>query len=445
MKKYDVIVVGGGISGLLSSLALSKEGKKVLILEKNKFMGGNVRTYDVNGYKVDTGPHAITGLSDGPLIKLINSYFNISPKFIPYGDYYIRSRKSFIKFPWTIQSWARFNILSMKDRLLITQAMIESSSKFTFRKKTLDVSTYKFLQNYNFSQKAWKFIDSISYFLTGVSMKESPAWRMLNGGGYISEETNGIKKHLSKFIKLARYSGGVQNHGYPKGGIQSIILSILHSFPKSVEIKLSTEVKKIVIEDNKVHSVETENDVYYAETIVYSAPVKNLPKLISNLPKEYSTQLNSLRQATTLTIWIGLSRKIPEFNYTGSEIGFEGKASYWAMPTSNYDPSLAPNNKQLIGFTSIPKGNVIKHKKKLLDTIYHAIPSISDYMEFEHVQITNPEKAAITIDTKLPSPKTYIDGLYLVGTDTDYRCMGITKAAFSVLEVLKFMREDRII
>lgn len=31
MNKYDSIVVGGGISGLFSALALSKAGKKVLV------------------------------------------------------------------------------------------------------------------------------------------------------------------------------------------------------------------------------------------------------------------------------------------------------------------------------------------------------------------------------------------------------------------------------
>ena len=39
-KQFDVIVVGAGISGLLSALALSKEGKQVLIIEKESFIGG---------------------------------------------------------------------------------------------------------------------------------------------------------------------------------------------------------------------------------------------------------------------------------------------------------------------------------------------------------------------------------------------------------------------
>ena len=33
-ENYDAIVVGAGVSGLLSALALSKEGKRVLVRKK---------------------------------------------------------------------------------------------------------------------------------------------------------------------------------------------------------------------------------------------------------------------------------------------------------------------------------------------------------------------------------------------------------------------------
>ena len=45
MKKNDVVVIGSGISGLLTALALSREGKKVLILEKEDCIGGGGRAY----------------------------------------------------------------------------------------------------------------------------------------------------------------------------------------------------------------------------------------------------------------------------------------------------------------------------------------------------------------------------------------------------------------
>ena len=93
MAEYDVIIVGGGISGLLSALTLSKHGKKVLLLEKDEAVGGNCNSYMVDGFLVDTGPHAITHLREGPLRRLMDEYFTYMPFFVDYGHYYVRTEK----------------------------------------------------------------------------------------------------------------------------------------------------------------------------------------------------------------------------------------------------------------------------------------------------------------------------------------------------------------
>ena len=40
MKSYDVIVVGGGISGSMAAIQAAREGAKTLLIEKNSFLGG---------------------------------------------------------------------------------------------------------------------------------------------------------------------------------------------------------------------------------------------------------------------------------------------------------------------------------------------------------------------------------------------------------------------
>lgn len=42
-KQYDVIVIGGGASGMMAAAVASAQGKKVLILEKNKALGEKLR------------------------------------------------------------------------------------------------------------------------------------------------------------------------------------------------------------------------------------------------------------------------------------------------------------------------------------------------------------------------------------------------------------------
>ena len=42
--KYDIVVVGAGIAGLMASTYLSKAGYKVAVLEKSRGVGGRMAT-----------------------------------------------------------------------------------------------------------------------------------------------------------------------------------------------------------------------------------------------------------------------------------------------------------------------------------------------------------------------------------------------------------------
>ena len=115
------------------------------------------------------------------------------------------------------------------------------------------------------------------------------------------------------------------------------------------------------------------------------------------------------------------------------------------MPTTSFDPALAPKDKKLVGFAFIVENDLKKERRRALDTIYATLPNIERYVEMEHTQVAVPEKAAATIDCYFPSVKSPINGLYLVGTDTNNNSMGITRASYSVLDCLRFMKKDRIL
>lgn len=49
-KNFDVIIVGAGLGGLNAGCCLALESKKVLVLEKNGFIGGRCSSYKREGY-----------------------------------------------------------------------------------------------------------------------------------------------------------------------------------------------------------------------------------------------------------------------------------------------------------------------------------------------------------------------------------------------------------
>lgn len=77
VKKYDVVIVGSGLGGLVSAIILAKEGKRVCVLEKNQQFGGNLQTFARNKTIFDTGVHYIGALDQGQNLYKYFSYLGI--------------------------------------------------------------------------------------------------------------------------------------------------------------------------------------------------------------------------------------------------------------------------------------------------------------------------------------------------------------------------------
>lgn len=483
-KNYDVIVVGAGISGLLSALILSKHGYRVLLIEKEKDVGGNCRSYEVDGFRVDTGPHAITSLNEGgPLPLIMDGYFDVVPTFKPYGDYYIRSLEGKItRCPTNVADFLKFDFLPPKDRFLlsskIASVIFKSASGTDFSKVSISEALPRGL-----SEKTHSLANTFSYFMSGRDMNETSVQRMLNGGSFTNEVADTEQKIISymkcescvqpfskksnptagtqdetplkakspKLRALVTHKGGFNRQGYPLGGIGSIVKCITESMPENVEIRTNCRTTKILTENGKTVGVECvrsdipwpSKEIYMADLVVYTGFAGCLKRMVDNLPKQYIDKIDNIDHTIGLTTWIGLDTCVPEFNYIGSEIHFEIIPS-WGGPMSNYDESLAPNGQQLagFGFAPIPRKKIRKNKDHAYDALFEMLPKIEKHVVMKHEQITVPEKAAITLTGEFASVRTPIPGLYMAGTDTDKRSMGITRASYSVINMVYALWED---
>lgn len=77
--RYDAIIVGGGIAGLTSAAFLAKEGYKVLLLEKEKQVGGLVNSFTVDGFLYDAGAR---GIVDSGIVKPMLKALDLQVDFV---------------------------------------------------------------------------------------------------------------------------------------------------------------------------------------------------------------------------------------------------------------------------------------------------------------------------------------------------------------------------
>jgi phytoene dehydrogenase-like protein len=58
-RRYDVVVVGGGLAGLTAATLLAREGRSVIVFERASKVGGRAVTREANGFHFNLGPHAL--------------------------------------------------------------------------------------------------------------------------------------------------------------------------------------------------------------------------------------------------------------------------------------------------------------------------------------------------------------------------------------------------
>ncbi|MFA9494723.1 MAG: phytoene desaturase family protein [Candidatus Bathyarchaeota archaeon] len=452
--KYDVVVVGAGVSGLLSALSLSKEGKSVLVLEKEGYVGGVCRSYKVQGYTVDTGPHIITRLDSGPLKVLMNKYFEVIPNFVPFGKYYLRINGQIKDFPWSLKDWMMFDLLPVEDRSLLMKSLIDIAYMMNSGRDMTRVSIKDIMPG-SISPTAVAFLDYLSYFMLGTGPENAPVSRFIDRKEYKTEkhkEENGFSiPYVGKMYNLL-IGGTPTDQYYPKGGIQKIVDSLMYSMPPSVKIKLGEELLAINTEtvnrgySEKITGVTTDKGQYQADVVIYSGFATDIPKLVSTpLPQRYVENLSKIEKVNSLSIWLGLDEQV--FKEDASEMWVSTSTDTyhtWLIPTSNYDPHLAPKDKHLVGFAFVvPEGTGSEEmKRKARNTIFSNIPALEKHMDMIHYQELVPEKATWNMNAGFGDVKTPIDNMYCVGSDSFKRSMGLTRTSYSIIKMLETVRED---
>jgi protoporphyrinogen/coproporphyrinogen III oxidase len=125
MDDVDVVVVGGGISGLSAARALILSGCRVRLLERSHRCGGVVRTDRTAGFVVDAGPDTLLGHKPGAiaLCRDIGLADSLTRPLLPTTTYVVRRgtacalpETSVLGFPTGLRSLVTTRAISWRGK-----------------------------------------------------------------------------------------------------------------------------------------------------------------------------------------------------------------------------------------------------------------------------------------------------------------------------------------
>lgn len=88
VAEADVIVIGSGIGGLSCAALLARYQQNVIVLESHDVAGGAAHSFDVKGYKFDSGPSLFSGLqSRGPQANPLAQVLDALGESVPCATY----------------------------------------------------------------------------------------------------------------------------------------------------------------------------------------------------------------------------------------------------------------------------------------------------------------------------------------------------------------------
>ncbi|MGB9715797.1 MAG: FAD-dependent oxidoreductase [Thermodesulfovibrionales bacterium] len=339
------IILGAGLSGLSCGVALAENGNDVIIIDKEAEVGGLARSFRINGYTFDYGPHFIFGSKVLPLLKDLTPELNLMPIKRTGERIYVRNR--YFKFPF-----------DPKDLLLhMEPAKIPCTVFDLLFRNILKKSNDSSIDNvedwviHSVGKRIYNYMSLGGYIhsLYGISARDvSKDWG-IQKLKFLARwnDVNLIKFALRALTEEKSLKAQVVN--YPHSGIDHLAIHIADRFKQhGGEIFFNSEAKSIKQNQEGI-SVTIQKDkkeeIIDGDFLISTIPVTNMLKMLRPLPPEEILRLaDSLRYRALILLFICLRKeKVLDYQciyFTENRFPFRRITEF-----KNLDKSMAPSGK----------------------------------------------------------------------------------------------------
>jgi phytoene desaturase len=363
-----VIVIGGGIAGLATSIRLVKSGYSVRLFEANADVGGNIGEIKSNGFRWDTGPSILTKP------EYIEELFQLCKKD---PKDYIRFQKVEPLFRYFFSDGTSIDTFSDR-KLFEAELKIKSNESFTHVNKLLDDSKEIFrLTKEVFLERSLHEFRNYFDLATLRGILRFNRVRAFSSMHKYNRKVFKDKRLVQLFDRYASFNGSnpfeapatlnvithfaINNGSWlPEGGMVSIAKSLRKlAMEEGVEIKTSSPVKKIVIENNRVKGIETAAGLVDADIVVSNAdihftynklmPEVKMPGIVESQP----------RSSSVIVFYWGIKKTFPSLELHNTFFCSDDRKEYDSLFKEHVipdDPTVYLYNSSKMNTSDAPSG-----------------------------------------------------------------------------------------
>lgn len=423
MGKYDVIIIGSGLGGLLCGNILSEEGYNVCILEKNPKPGGCLQVFVRDKCIFSTGLNYTEGLAEGQILYRYFKYFGIMDKLklkrmdidgfevITFQGKEYRHAQGEENF---IETLAK----EFPDERKAITNYIKKLKHICNQFPLYNLDTENINVNYTdlFSESAFGYIKSIT--------KNKILQNVLAGNNLLYA---GVPDKTPLYVHALITYSFINSSWRCIDGSQQIAKILSDSIKSNGgTILRNSEVTKLVFENDVLkYALLTNNEKIEAENFISNVHPVNTLKMIDGhyFSKAYKSRVNSLENTIPVfTLYVVLKENTCEYmNY--NHYYFDNDtvwttASYsekeWPQSYMLYTPAISKSDKYadcMIIMTYMKYNELTKWENTKVEN------RGEDYKEFK---IKKAEKLLDLVEKKFPEIRTKIKKYY-TSTPLTYR------------------------